>query len=119
MIPVIGIVVVIGCIAGGYLIEKGNLLVLMQPAELLIIGGAAHHQGRLSASALTTVADSLPGLGIVAAVLGVVITMGTMWQGINAAINSPAPPFSAYDDEIAQRRRGRKDVHLLVATRGQ
>src|SRR5580658_7332709 len=41
MVPVIGIVVVLGCIAGGYLIEKGNLLVLMQPAELLIIGGAA------------------------------------------------------------------------------
>ena len=41
MIPVIGIVVVLGCIAGGYLMEKGNLLVLMQPAELLIIGGAA------------------------------------------------------------------------------
>jgi hypothetical protein len=41
MIPVIGVVVVLGCIAGGYLIEKGNLLVLMQPAELLIIGGAA------------------------------------------------------------------------------
>ena len=191
MIPVIGIVVVLGCIAGGYLIEKGNLLVLMQPAELLIIGGAAlgtvlignpiyvlkaiiggvlqvfkgsrytasiyldtlkflndffntarknglaaleqdldepdkselfkrhpnffkdkealhflcdsmrthmtggvdihdldqimetdleilHRQGRLSANALTTVADSLPGLGIVAAVLGVVITMGSL-----------------------------------------
>ena len=29
-------------------------------------------------SALTTVADSLPGLGIVAAVLGVVITMGAL-----------------------------------------
>src|SRR5258708_23879646 len=41
MIPVIGVLVVLGCIAGGYLIEKGNLLVLMQPAELLIIGGAA------------------------------------------------------------------------------
>src|SRR5580704_14541006 len=41
MVPVIGIVVVLGCIAGGYLMEKGNLLVLMQPAELLIIGGAA------------------------------------------------------------------------------
>ena len=180
-----------GCIAGGYLMEKGNLLVLMQPAELLIIGGAAlgtvlignplyvlkgilsgviqvfkgsrytsgvyldtlkflndffntsrksglatleqdldepdnselfkrhpnfrkdheamhffcdtmrtlvtggvavhdldqimetdleilHKQGRLSASALTTAADSLPGLGIVAAVLGVVITMGSL-----------------------------------------
>jgi chemotaxis protein MotA len=191
MIPIAGIVVVIGCIMGGYLIEKGNLLVLMQPAELLIIGGAAlgtvlignplyilksivsgllgvfkgshysasiyldtlmflndffntarknglttlepdlddpdkselfkrhpnfvkdkeamhffcdtirtlvsggiephdldqimetdleilHRQGRLSASALNTVADSLPGLGIVAAVLGVVITMGSL-----------------------------------------
>src|SRR5271154_4278780 len=41
MVPIIGVVVVLGCIAGGYLIEKGNLLVLMQPAELLIIGGAA------------------------------------------------------------------------------
>ncbi len=191
MFPAIGILVVLGCIAGGYLIEKGNLLVLMQPAELLIIGGAAlgtllignpthvlkeilggvlqvfkgsrytagiyldtlkflndffntarksgltsleqdldepskselfkrhpnfsknkqamhffcdtvrtlvtggidthdldnimetdleilHHEGRTSANALTTVADSLPGLGIVAAVLGVVITMGSL-----------------------------------------
>jgi chemotaxis protein MotA len=191
MVPAIGLIVVLGCIAGGYLIEKGNLLVLMQPAELLIIGGAAlgtvlignptyilkaifggvlqvfkgsrytatvyfdtlkflndffntarkigitmlepdmdepdksalfgrhpsickdketmhffcdtvrtmiiggveihdldqimetdleilHAQGRLPASALTTVADSLPGLGIVAAVLGVVITMGAL-----------------------------------------
>jgi chemotaxis protein MotA len=191
MVPIIGVLVVLGCIAGGYLIEKGNLMVLMQPAELLIIGGAAigtvlignpmyilkslvggvigvfkgsrytatmyldtlkflndvfntarkngiatleqdldepdksalfkrhpsfykdkealhffcdtmrtlvtggiethdldqimetdleilHKQGQLSASALTTVADSLPGLGIVAAVLGVVITMGSL-----------------------------------------
>src|SRR5580704_14263546 len=191
MFPILGILVVLGCIAGGYLMEKGNLLVLMQPAELLIIGGAAigtvlignpvyilksiisgviqvfkgsrytagayldtlkflndffntarksglatleqdldepeksalfkrhptfakdkeamhffcdtmrtlvtggievhdldqimetdleilHRQGRLSANALTTVADSLPGLGIVAAVLGVVITMGSL-----------------------------------------
>ena len=41
MFPIIGILVVFGCIAGGYLMEKGNLMVLMQPAELLIIGGAA------------------------------------------------------------------------------
>ncbi len=41
MFPIIGILVVLGCIAGGYLMEKGNLLVLMQPAELIIIGGAA------------------------------------------------------------------------------
>ncbi|HUA87167.1 MAG TPA: flagellar motor stator protein MotA [Bryobacteraceae bacterium] len=191
MFPVVGIVIVFGCIAGGYLVEKGNLLVLMQPAELLIIAGAAlgtifignppnvlksivsgvlqvfkgsrynaaiyldtlkfindffntvrktglasveqdldepdksalfkrhsnfsknkaamhffcdtmrtlltgsiethdldhimetdldvlHHEGRTSANALTSVADSLPGLGIVAAVLGVVITMGSL-----------------------------------------
>jgi chemotaxis protein MotA len=191
MFPIIGMVVVLGCIAGGYLMEKGNLLVLMQPAELLIIGGAAigtvlignpphvlkgiaagilsvfkgsrftagiyldtlrflndffgtarkggltsleqdldapdksalfkrhptfakdheamlffcdtmrtllaggveihdldnvmendleilHKQSRMPASALTTMADSLPGLGIVAAVLGVVITMGSL-----------------------------------------
>jgi chemotaxis protein MotA len=191
MFPIIGILVVLGCIAGGYLIEKGNLLVLMQPAELLIILGAAigtvlignpphllksivsslfsvfkggqysaafyletlkflndffgvsrkngltalekdldepdksalfkrhvsfsknqkvmhffcdtmrtllaggveihdldhvmetdlevlHRQSRLPAGAISTMADSLPGLGIVAAVLGVVITMSSL-----------------------------------------
>jgi chemotaxis protein MotA len=41
MFIILGIVVVIGAITGGYLLEKGNLLVLLQPAELLIIGGAA------------------------------------------------------------------------------
>jgi chemotaxis protein MotA len=191
MFPIVGVVVVLGAIAGGYLMEKGNLLVLMQPSELIIIGGAAlgtilignplhvlkgivgdllqafkgsrynaqmylqtlkflndffvtarknglaaleadfdepdkselfkrhpafsgnkramyffcdtartlvtggveihdldlimetdleilHKQASLSVSALTTAADSLPGLGIVAAVLGVVITMGSL-----------------------------------------
>src|SRR5450755_2804618 len=191
MFPVIGILVVLACIAGGYLMEKGNLLVLMQPAELLIILGARgviekignpphllksilssiiqvfkssrytsviyldtlrflndffatsrkngltalekdldepatselfkrhptfaanhhamhffcdtmrtflaggvdvhdldqvmetdleihHQQSRLPAGAINTMADSLPGLGIVAAVLGVVITMGSL-----------------------------------------
>jgi len=183
--------VVIGSILGGYLIEKGNVIVLLQPAELLIIGGAGigtllianplpilkgivanltlilkgspynekaysdalnmlnelfqlarregpakleeqieepekspifqkypsfaknhfavdyicdtlrmslagsispfdldmlmesdaevhHHESGLPVNALSTVADSLPGLGIVAAVLGVVITMGAL-----------------------------------------
>jgi len=37
---IIGIVVVFGAVVGGYLIEHGNLRVLLQPAELLIIGGA-------------------------------------------------------------------------------
>jgi chemotaxis protein MotA len=37
-----------------------------------------HHEVNLPVAALSTVADSLPGLGIVAAVLGVVITMGAI-----------------------------------------
>lgn len=191
MFAIVGILVVLGAIAGGYLMEKGNFLVLMQPAELLIILGAAigtvlignpphllkaivtsillvfkgnrytasfyldtlkflnhffnasrkngltalekdldepdksalfkahpnfsadketmhffcdtvrsllaggieihdldqvmetdlevlHKQNRLPAAALSTMADSLPGLGIVAAVLGVVITMSAL-----------------------------------------
>ena len=40
MFAIIGIVVVFGCIVGGYLMEHGNLRVLLQPAELIIIGGA-------------------------------------------------------------------------------
>lgn len=191
MFAIIGIVVVFASIIGGYLMEKGNLMVLVQPAELVIIGGAAlgtvlianplqtvirlfqgllgvlkgsrctkafyleqlkmlyevftyarkhgmqklegdiedpgksqlfgkfpafikdhhalhffcdtmrmsiagsvgplemdqlmeldmevhHHEAGEPVSALTTVADSLPGLGIVAAVLGVVVTMGAL-----------------------------------------
>lgn len=191
MFAIIGIVVVFGAIVGGYLMEHGNLKVLVQPAELLIIGGAAlgtilianplptvikigkgvvgaflpgmfskdfylehlkmlnelfhharkhgaakleadveepdkspvfskyprflknhhavhfvcdtlrmyitggvgsfeldqmmeldmdvhHHDANAPVAALSTVADSLPGLGIVAAVLGVVITMGAL-----------------------------------------
>jgi len=40
MFAIIGIVIVFGCIVAGYLMEHGNLRVLLQPAELLIIGGA-------------------------------------------------------------------------------
>jgi chemotaxis protein MotA len=191
MFAIIGIVVVFGAVVGGYLLEHGNIRVLLQPAELLIIAGAGtgtilvanplyilkriasgllgvfkgsvftkayylealkmmyellnkarkeglvgiendvedpakspvfskypsflknhhvrdfvcdtmrtavtggvepfdfdqmmeidmevhHQQTGLPVSALTTMADSLPGLGIVAAVLGVVITMGAL-----------------------------------------
>jgi len=41
MFAIIGIVVVFGAVVGGYLMEHGNIKVLIQPAELLIIGGAA------------------------------------------------------------------------------
>ncbi len=41
MFSIIGIVVVFGAVVAGYLMEHGNLKVLMQPAELIIILGAA------------------------------------------------------------------------------
>ena len=41
MFAIIGIVVVIGAVLGGFLMEKGQMAVLVQPAELLIIAGAA------------------------------------------------------------------------------
>ena len=41
MFAIIGIIIVFGCVAAGYLMEHGNLRVLIQPAELIIIGGAA------------------------------------------------------------------------------
>ena len=190
MFAIIGIIVVFGSIVAGYLMEHGNLKVLLQPAELVIIAGAGmgtvlianplyilkkiaagvigvfkgskinkntyldllkmmfnlfnkarkeglmalesdvenpgkspvlskhpaflkdhhaknflcdtmrmaitgteafdldqlleldmevhHHDAEVPVSALTNMADSLPGLGIVAAVLGVVITMGAL-----------------------------------------
>jgi chemotaxis protein MotA len=41
MFSIIGILVVFGAVVAGYLMEHGNLRVLLQPAELVIIGGAA------------------------------------------------------------------------------
>jgi chemotaxis protein MotA len=41
MISILGIVIVLGAIAAGYTMEHGNFKVLMQPAELVIIFGAA------------------------------------------------------------------------------
>ncbi len=41
MIAVIGILVVFLAVIGGFLMEKGHITVLLQPAELLILGGAA------------------------------------------------------------------------------
>ncbi len=41
MFVIIGIVVVLGAVIGGFLMEHGNLKVLIQPNELVTIGGAA------------------------------------------------------------------------------
>lgn len=41
MFVIIGALVVVASVVGGYLMEGGNLLLLSQPAEFVIIGGAA------------------------------------------------------------------------------
>jgi chemotaxis protein MotA len=47
--------------------------------QMMELDMEVHHHGAMQpVNALSTVADALPGLGIVAAVLGVVITMGSL-----------------------------------------
>ena len=41
MLAILGILMVFGAVLGGFLMEKGHIAVLLQPAELLIIAGAA------------------------------------------------------------------------------
>src|ERR1700735_1283270 len=41
MFAIVGIVLVFGAVIGGFLMEKGHIQVLIQPAEMLIIVGAA------------------------------------------------------------------------------
>ena len=61
MFVIIGIFVVLGAIVGGYLMEHGNIMVLVQPAELVIIGGAALGT-LLIANPLPTVIKILKGV---------------------------------------------------------
>jgi chemotaxis protein MotA len=61
MFAIIGIVVVFGCIVAGYLMEHGNIRVLMQPAELVIIGGASVGTV-LIANPLNTLRDIVRGI---------------------------------------------------------
>jgi len=41
MFAILGVVVVFGAVVAGFLMEKGHLLVLFQPSEMVTIGGAA------------------------------------------------------------------------------
>ena len=61
MFVIIGFIVVIGAIVGGYLMEHGNLMVLMQPAELVIIAGAGFGT-LLIANPLHTLIDVMKGV---------------------------------------------------------
>jgi chemotaxis protein MotA len=61
MFAIIGIVVVLAAVVGGYLMEHGHLEVLVQPAELVIIGGAAVGT-LLVANPLSTVKGVITGM---------------------------------------------------------
>ena len=56
MLLIVGALVVIASVIGGFLIEGGHLLVLSQPAEFLIIGGAFKTQAWLGTLAVWGVA---------------------------------------------------------------
>ncbi len=60
----LGIIIVLGCVAGGFVLSHGELLALWQPYELLIIGGAAFGAFVISnpAKVLFKVIKHLPGL---------------------------------------------------------
>lgn len=60
MFVIIGYVVILGCVLGGFLMAGGHLQVLFQPVELLIIAGAA--AGAFVASnSLTNIKASIAG----------------------------------------------------------
>jgi chemotaxis protein MotA len=64
MKTIIGIVIVIGCVIGGFILSHGEPLALWQPFELLIIGGAAFGAFVISnpGKNIKTVFSSLPML---------------------------------------------------------
>jgi len=78
MFSIIGIVVVFGCIVAGYLMEHGNMKVLAQPAELIIIGGAA----------LGTVLISNPVHTLKQMISGVIGVFGSSKYGIERYVNT-------------------------------
>jgi chemotaxis protein MotA len=64
MFAIVGILVVFAAVIGGFLMEHGPLRVLMQPAELLIIGGAAIGT-LLAANPMHTLTGILKGMKVV------------------------------------------------------
>src|SRR5580700_2741035 len=64
MFAIVGMLVVLAAVIGGFLMEHGPVRVLMQPSELLIIGGAAIGT-LLVANPLHTLKAILSGLTLV------------------------------------------------------
>src|SRR5438105_263411 len=94
MIILIGAIIVFGSVVGGFIMGGGHVPALLHLSELIIIDGkikpeqlkvlmdvemetmeTEHHA---PINVLTKAADAMPGFGIVAAVLGIVITMAAI-----------------------------------------
>ena len=58
MLVIVGFLVVLGCVLGGFVMAGGPIPVLIQPAELVIIGGAA-----LGSTIISTPIPVLKGMG--------------------------------------------------------
>ncbi len=64
MLAIIGSIIVLGSVVGGYLLEHGKLHMLIQPIELLIIGGAGLGSTLIAAPASTIKAMISQGLNV-------------------------------------------------------
>jgi chemotaxis protein MotA len=64
MFAIIGIVVVLGAVFGGFMLEGGHMHVLFQPIELLIIGGAAMGSFLIAAPKSVIITSIKKGLSI-------------------------------------------------------
>jgi len=113
MFVIIGIVAVLGSVIGGYLLEHGNIHLLFQPVELLIIGGAAlgaffisspskvvgsvtKNIARVFSAKGTSKSEFLEILGVLNSVFGKMRKEGLI--AIEADIENPeqSPIFSKY-----------------------
>src|SRR3569832_860526 len=75
MLVILGVLVVFAAVMGGFLLEKGNPWVLVQPAEILIIGGSA------------------VGIVLISYPLSVIRKMG---HGMVAVFRTPGPSSSDF-----------------------
>jgi chemotaxis protein MotB len=95
MFSIIGIVVVFGCVVAGYLMEHGNLKVLIQPAELVTILGAAI------------------GTVLIANPLHILIKIG---KGIGGAFGGSQFTKQRYSSsQVDKRKAGRMAMAIQVA----
>ncbi len=117
MFSIIGILVVIGAVLGGFLMEKGPILVLLQPSEFLIIGGAAlgtllsanplHVLKKIMAGLLSVLKGSKYSKARYVSTMKMLFTLFGKarkegWAGIESDIEEPekSAVFSKYPDFI-------------------